>query len=286
MNVGCATVARGLSGTNMATTWSDADVFKLIELWGEQGIQEQLEGSKRNKHVYARLSSELAKQGIEKSGEQCRCKVKKLRQEYKKIKDAHNETGTERKKWKLYDSLNEILGNPPATRPPVVLDTTDDQTLAGEETGEMSDLEEDGAENESRLGNVEDDNTSALVEATDIETGSRSRSSTVNIQKGKKRKRSKGEVIEDVMSKVMKSVTESLKESDRMFVELEEKRMKFEEQQKKEERQFQLQMMQILVGSSNPLSHPADPHAYFPTYPPYAPQHSHYYSGIEDPEDC
>ena len=75
MNIGCATVARGLSSTNMATTWSDANVFTLIEVWGEQGIQEQLEGSKRNKQVYARLSSELAKQGIKKSGEQCRCKV-------------------------------------------------------------------------------------------------------------------------------------------------------------------------------------------------------------------
>ena len=67
----------------MATTWSDAEVFKLIELWGEQGIQKQLEGSKRNKHVYEKLSSELAKHGIEKTGEQCRSKVKKLRQESK-----------------------------------------------------------------------------------------------------------------------------------------------------------------------------------------------------------
>ena len=71
----------------MATSWSDAEIVKLIELWGEQGIQEQLEGSKRNRHVYAKLSSELAKHGIEKSGEQC--KVKKLRQEYKKIMDNH-----------------------------------------------------------------------------------------------------------------------------------------------------------------------------------------------------
>ena len=74
----------------MATSWTDAEVMKLIELWREQEIQEQLEGSKRNKHVYAKLSSELAKHGIEKSGERCRCKVKKLRQEYKKIKDSKN----------------------------------------------------------------------------------------------------------------------------------------------------------------------------------------------------
>ena len=36
-----------------------------------------------------------------------------------------------------------------------------------------------------------------------------------------------------VMSKVMTTVTEGLKESDKMFLELEEKRMKFEEQQKR-----------------------------------------------------
>ena len=55
----------------------------LIEQWAKQGIQEQLEGLKR---VYARLSSELAKHGVEKTGEQCRNKVKKLHHVYKKLK--------------------------------------------------------------------------------------------------------------------------------------------------------------------------------------------------------
>ena len=54
----------------IATNWTDAETFLLIEQWAEQGIQEQLEGLKRNKHVYARLSSELAKHGVEKTGEQ------------------------------------------------------------------------------------------------------------------------------------------------------------------------------------------------------------------------
>ena len=55
-----------------------------------------------------------------------------------------------------------------------------------------------------------------------------------------------------------------------MFMELEEKRMKFEEQQRREERQFQLQMMQMLLGSSNrPPTH-ANPHLQlFHTFPPY-----------------
>ena len=78
-----------MAGSNL----TDSQVFKLIDVWGDEDIQEQLEGSKRNKHVYERMSHSLCVNGIEKSGEQCRTKVKKLRQEFKKIKDNHNQTG-------------------------------------------------------------------------------------------------------------------------------------------------------------------------------------------------
>ena len=59
--------------------------FRLIQVWGEEGIQEQLEGAKQNKHIYEELVEDLVIYGIQKTGEQCRTKVKKLRQEYKKI---------------------------------------------------------------------------------------------------------------------------------------------------------------------------------------------------------
>ena len=42
-----------------------------------EGIHEQLEGATRNKHVYARLASELTKVGFNKGGEQCRSRVEK-----------------------------------------------------------------------------------------------------------------------------------------------------------------------------------------------------------------
>lgn len=167
------------------------------------------------------------------------------------------------------------MGNRPATSPPVVIDTLDQATLtAAEETAEDSDPAIDG-ENPG-----ETESGSVPIETSDVESTGRSscsRSSTpVNLKdkriKEKKRKRSKGEVVEDVMSKVMKTVTEGLKESDKMLMELEEKRMKFEEQQKREERQFQLQMMQILVGSSNSRPPRADePRShYYPMYSPFA----------------
>ena len=65
------------SHQTMALNWTDAEVFQLISCWAEEGIQEQLEGCKHNKHVYERLSRSLAAEyNIEKTGEQCRTKVK------------------------------------------------------------------------------------------------------------------------------------------------------------------------------------------------------------------
>ena len=82
----------------MATlNWSDTKVFRLLKIWGEDNFQQQLEGSKRNKHVYDKMAEELHLYGIVKSGEQVCGKVKKLRREFKKIKDGHKETGNKRK---------------------------------------------------------------------------------------------------------------------------------------------------------------------------------------------
>ena len=41
----------------MAATSTDEETMKLIEQWGKQGIQEQLEGVKRSKHVHEKLSA-------------------------------------------------------------------------------------------------------------------------------------------------------------------------------------------------------------------------------------
>ena len=53
------------------------------------------------------------------------------------------------------------------------------------------------------------------------------------------------------MTSVVKEVVNSQRESDKMFLEMEEKRMKYEAEQRKEERDFQLRMMSMLFGSQN-----------------------------------
>ncbi|XP_065895990.1 myb/SANT-like DNA-binding domain-containing protein 7 [Dysidea avara] len=117
-------------------SWSDKEVLKLIEIWGEQTIQEQLEGCKRNREVFDKISREMAVAGFTRTGPQCREKVKKLKGEYKKIKDGLKQTGNNRKTCKFFEELDEVMGTKPAIAPPVLLDTF--STL----TTESSDNEE------------------------------------------------------------------------------------------------------------------------------------------------
>ena len=218
--------------------WTDAKVLKLIELWKEDGIQEQLEGSRRNKHIYAKLASELTKAGYNKAGEQAHCKVKKLRQEYKKLKDNNGLTGRGRGKWRFFDAMDEILGNHPATCPPVVLDTTEDVDPL-DDTLPVSDGEKDDSDTEESSEIRTSSSPQSLVpESNSSNTELPTDSTHESKQCRRKRKRSKVESFEEVMSKVMKTVTDGLKETDKMFLELEEKRMESEIQQRGEEHQF------------------------------------------------
>ena len=95
----------------------------------------------------------------------------------------------------------------------MILDTlTDDSTVVSDE---MSDENKDGAESE-KSDDVDDAELTSSISATTI--------SSAGIKRSKKI-----EMIDDLVSKVVKMVSEGLKESDKMFLELEEKRMKFDE---------------------------------------------------------
>lgn len=70
----------------------------------------------------------------DKSGEQCNAKMKKLRLEYRKIKNKHGKIGEGRKNWKYFEAMDDILGHKPVTEPPVV--DTSDAAVDVEETSE------------------------------------------------------------------------------------------------------------------------------------------------------
>ncbi len=111
-------------------TWSDSETFKLIEIWGEDTIQAQLEGCRRNKEIYEKIARDLSDAGYQRTVDQCREKVKKLKSEYRKVKDGHYKTGTGRNNWRFLDALDAVIGDKPSTKPPVVIDSLDDNDVA------------------------------------------------------------------------------------------------------------------------------------------------------------
>ena len=78
---------------------------------------------------------------IEKTGKQCRIKVKKLCQEYKKIKDKQNLTDRGRTEWKYFSKLDDILAAHPATHPAVLLETLDSQPIPSDHGSDKTDVE-------------------------------------------------------------------------------------------------------------------------------------------------
>ena len=258
-------------------TWSDSEVVHLIQLWGEEGVQEQLEGAKRNKHVYDKIAKGMREQGSDKTGVQCRAKMKKLKLDYRKIKDKHGKTGRGRSTWKFLDALDAVLGHKPATKPPLVLDTSEDHA-EHDESDDDAEVEDDdlsavdnsfSSPTAATAGNTSA-STSTPEDSTNSEhlaQASKEAPSTSGTGiKGKKKKRTRDERIEGALRTVVKDVVEAQQKSDQMFLEWEEKRMRFEAEQRKEEREFQLRMMSMLLGGQRSISNPS-PH---PTYNDYA----------------
>ena len=70
------------------STWSDAEVTALIFIWGDESIQEHLDGATRNKSIYVNISKKFLENGFERDWQQCKAKIKNLKgyYMYKKIK--------------------------------------------------------------------------------------------------------------------------------------------------------------------------------------------------------
>ena len=122
----CENWVERVAASKKMAAWTRQETMKLIEVWGRENIHAQLEDCKQNQRVFETIARELQSEGYDRSYQQCREKVNKLKQEYK-IKDKLNKTGESGRKhlksWDFFDLLDSILGHKPATHPQVVVDT-------------------------------------------------------------------------------------------------------------------------------------------------------------------
>ena len=111
------------TNSNRGTVWSDNEVKALIAIWGEDKVQQELDGAVRNKVVFDKISKQMKELGYNRDGQQCKVKTKSLKKNYGEIKDHNGETGRGRKVCKFYKELDVIMGHRPASVPTALLDT-------------------------------------------------------------------------------------------------------------------------------------------------------------------
>ena len=117
---------RGLFATLSTTrgfSWSDNEVRALISIWGEDNIQEELDGAVRNQVIFNDIAAKMRAKGYDRDWQQCRTKIKNLKKEYRQTKDHNGKTGRRRKVCKFYKELDSILVYRPASVLAVLLDT-------------------------------------------------------------------------------------------------------------------------------------------------------------------
>ncbi|XP_063068472.1 zinc finger and SCAN domain-containing protein 29-like [Engraulis encrasicolus] len=101
-------------------TWADEETRALVDIWSDTQISDMLEHTHKNADVFAIFSEKLRKEGFSRSPEQCRLKLKKLRQTYLKIRDTLAKSGSSsdaKLKFKYFDDIDAILGTTPLASP-------------------------------------------------------------------------------------------------------------------------------------------------------------------------
>ncbi|XP_065449045.1 SRRM2 protein homolog rsr-2-like [Chrysemys picta bellii] len=131
-----------------APAWTVREVLDLIAVWGEDSVLAELRSKRRNAKTFEKISKGMMERGHNRDSEQCRVKVKELRQAYQKTKEANGRSGSELRTCRFYAELHAILGGAATTTPPVIVDsgsgivssaTPEDSADGGEEEEEDED---------------------------------------------------------------------------------------------------------------------------------------------------
>ena len=87
----CMFLLQIMSGRGIS--WTDEETLVLISVWKEYKIQEQLDGTVRNTAVIRKMADIMHEKGIEKTLDQIKNKLKKLRAQFKKAEDNNRTSG-------------------------------------------------------------------------------------------------------------------------------------------------------------------------------------------------
>ncbi|XP_053893684.1 uncharacterized protein LOC128842044 isoform X2 [Malaclemys terrapin pileata] len=106
-----------------APAWTVREVLDLIAIWGEDSVLAELCSKRRNAKTFEKISKGMMERGHNRDSDQCRMKVKELREAYQKTKEANGRSGSERRTCRFYAELHAVLGGAATTTPPLTVDS-------------------------------------------------------------------------------------------------------------------------------------------------------------------
>ncbi|XP_065452885.1 myb/SANT-like DNA-binding domain-containing protein 2 [Chrysemys picta bellii] len=136
-----------------APAWTVREVLDLIAIWGEDSVLAELRSKRRNAKTFEKISKGMMERGHNRDSDQCRVKVKELRQAYQKTKEANGRSGSMPRTCRFYAELHAVLRGATSTTPPLTVDS---------ETGVISAIPEDSADGEEE----EEEEKEELAEST------------------------------------------------------------------------------------------------------------------------
>ncbi|XP_065425720.1 mediator of RNA polymerase II transcription subunit 15-like isoform X4 [Chrysemys picta bellii] len=125
-----------------APAWTEREVRYLLAIWGDEAVLAELRSSKRNGKVLEKVSKAMKDRGHNRNTQQCRVKIKELRQAYHKAREANGRSGAEPQTCRFYAELHAILGGAATTTPTVCYDSINGGTHREDGSGNKED--EDG----------------------------------------------------------------------------------------------------------------------------------------------
>ncbi|XP_016371929.1 uncharacterized protein LOC107711463 [Sinocyclocheilus rhinocerous] len=89
--------------------WSDGETVILLQLWGNEQVQQNLQRCPHNGHIYSEISEKLNAHGYLRSAEQCHTRIKRLKISYRQCRDSLSSPEAERVEFKFYDLMEDIF---------------------------------------------------------------------------------------------------------------------------------------------------------------------------------
>ncbi|XP_064795650.1 uncharacterized protein zgc:113263 isoform X1 [Oncorhynchus masou masou] len=106
--------------------WVDGETVILLELWGDNTVQQNLKRCPHNGHIYSEISEKLNIRGYHRTAEQCHTRIKRLKASYRQCQETISSSGSEQVDFKFYNILDQILERQPPSTSTVVTDLTND----------------------------------------------------------------------------------------------------------------------------------------------------------------